>query len=80
MVRGYSTFICSECKKKFRAMDIEWCCTALSQPMPCPRCGSIRTRPAKFLSFSSMEDKLYEDLWNKMEEVKQDPTPIPIDK
>ena len=45
MIRGETTFICTQCKNKFTAMDIEYHCMALSCPMPCPHCGSIRTLP-----------------------------------
>lgn len=36
MIRGETTFICTQCKNKFTAMDIEYHCMALSCPMPCP--------------------------------------------
>lgn len=45
MIRGETTFICTQCKNKFTAMDIEYHCMAFSCPMPCPHCGSIRTLP-----------------------------------
>lgn len=45
MIRGETTFICTQCKNKFTDMDIEYHCKAFSCPMPCPHCGSIRTLP-----------------------------------
>ena len=45
MIRGETTFICTQCKNKFTDMDIEYHCMAFSCPMPCPHCGSIRTLP-----------------------------------
>lgn len=45
MIRGETTFICTQCKNKFTDMDIEYHCKTFSCPMPCPHCGSIRTLP-----------------------------------
>ena len=41
MVRGLTTFRCKSCGHEFEGLDIEWLCTALSQPMPCPKCGTL---------------------------------------
>lgn len=52
MVRGLNLFKCTNCGKRFIALDIEWQATALSMPQKCSRCGSIRTRPAKLFGWS----------------------------
>ena len=45
MTRGTILFICTQCKKVFLAPDIEYGAMFFSVPMPCERCGSIRTLP-----------------------------------
>ena len=45
MTRGTILFICTKCKKVFLAPDIEYGAMVFSVPMPCERCGSIRTLP-----------------------------------
>ena len=66
MVRGKTLMKCTECGKRFWGVDIEWAATALSQPLPCPKCGSVRTRPSRLLSpFSS--DIMYKTIWEQME-------------
>ena len=45
MIRGKTLFICTKCKKIFWAPDVEYGATVYSMPMPCKRCGSIRTMP-----------------------------------
>ena len=70
MLRGKTTFICTKCDHRFEAMDIEYQGTAYSTPMPCPKCGSRRTRPAQLPSFLSFLDKgngAYERIWDEME-------------
>ena len=49
MVRGKTLFICTECKKVFLTPDVEYGAMTYSVPMPCERCGNIRTM--LFLSF-----------------------------
>lgn len=65
MVRGSTTFICTNCKHKFLGMDIELGATALSQPISCHKCKSIRTRPTALFPF--YQNKLYEGIWKRME-------------
>ena len=77
MTRGTTLFICTQCKKVFLAPDIEYGAMAFSVPMPCERCGSIRTLPMKFDFFvdSINPDKplerqlrdyaVYKDIWGK---------------
>lgn len=45
MLRGFTTFVCDNCGHEFEAPDIEWQATAASQPMKCPKCGSMNTHP-----------------------------------
>ena len=45
MMRGTTAFVCTECKRKFKAPDIEYLCTTLSVPQKCPHCESFITRP-----------------------------------
>lgn len=65
MMRGTTTFVCTECKRKFKAPDIEYLCTALSVPQKCPHCQSLRTRPVSI--WGKMQDKKYEPIWKQME-------------
>ena len=46
MYRGKTFFKCTECGHLFVAPDIELSATTLSVPQRCPKCESIRTRPA----------------------------------
>ena len=43
MIHGTILFIYTKCKKVFLAPDIEYGAMFFSVPMPCERCGSIRT-------------------------------------
>lgn len=45
MLRGITTFVCDNCGHRFKGMDIEWNATAFSQPLKCPKCGSMNTHP-----------------------------------
>ena len=66
MIRGITLMKCTECGKRFWGPDIELGASALSQPLHCPKCGSIRTRPSRLLSpFTS--DTKYKIIWNQME-------------
>ena len=77
MTRGTILFICTQCKKVFLAPDIEYGAMVFSVPMPCERCGSIRTLPMKldFFVDSINPDKplerqlrdyaVYKDIWGK---------------
>lgn len=57
MVRGETTFICTNCKNEFIGMDVEYRCMVFSWPMPCPHCGSIRTLPVHaFRNFITLRD------------------------
>ena len=68
MVRGNTSFTCSECGTKFRAPDIELAASSYSMPQPCPNCKSHRTYPTPFWSiFSSSKKKAYEKIWEMQE-------------
>ena len=52
--------------KRFWGPDIELYASTLSQPLRCPKCGSVRTRPSRLLSpFTS--DTVYKKIWDQME-------------
>lgn len=67
MLRGITIFKCTKCGKRFIAPDIEYMATAYSVPQPCPRCGSIRTRPVGLFPFTLLSDWVYKSVWNRME-------------
>lgn len=69
MLRGITTFVCDNCGNKFKAMDIEWRCTVLSQPMKCPKCGSYHTMPNGFGGFLSKH--VYRTIWKQIDEAHQ---------
>ena len=62
MVRGTTLFICTKCKKIFVAPDIELGAMVYSVPMPCKRCGSIRTMPLLMPHYW-----FYKGIWESME-------------
>lgn len=68
MFKGMTLFKCTQCGKHFKAPDIEYCATTFSMPQPCPKCGSIRTRPVSL--FGTLKDQMYEGIWERMEENK----------
>ena len=63
MIRGTTLFICTKCKKIFWAPDVEYGATVYSMPMPCKRCGSIRTMPLLMPHYW-----FYKGIWKSMEE------------
>lgn len=67
MIRGKMLFRCSKCKKIFVAPDMEYCASILSTPMPCPRCGSIRTMPL-YAYLNPFNISIYKKIWETMEE------------
>lgn len=70
MLKGKTTFKCTQCGKTFKALDIEYHATALSQPMPCPNCKSIRTMPLKdmWLDLFGTKKRQYHSIWVQIEE------------
>ena len=67
MIRGKTLFKCTTCKNRFVGLDIEFMGTAFSQPLPCPRCKSIRTRPSRLVGGFNF---MYKPIWEKMSEKK----------
>lgn len=65
MLRGKTKFKCAECDKTFSALDMEFMATAFSEPVKCPKCGSMHTCPA---GASASEMKVYREIWKKMDE------------
>ena len=65
MLRGMTLFKCTQCGEKFKAPDVEYMASALSMPQACPRCGSLRTRPAGLLG--RLADGTYRKVWAEME-------------
>lgn len=70
MIRGTKNFVCDDCGHKFKGMDIEWCATALSQPLKCPNCGSYHTCPDSFLRLNK---SAYRNIWKQMDEAHKAP-------
>lgn len=65
MLRGMTLFKCTQCGEKFKAPDVEYMATALSMPQPCPKCGSLQTRPAGLLG--RLSEGAYRKVWTRME-------------
>ncbi len=65
MLRGMTLFKCTQCGEKFKAPDVEYMATALSMPQPCPKCGSLQTRPAGLLG--RLSEGAYRKVWARME-------------
>ena len=65
MLRGITTFKCTQCGAKFPAPDIEYMATAYSMPQKCPKCGSWRTRPVSL--FGKLTEGVYRKIWERME-------------
>ena len=66
MIRGITLMKCTKCGKRFWGLDIELGASALSQPLRCPKCGSVRTRPSTlFGAFTS--NSVYKRIWDQME-------------
>ena len=66
MIRGTVLMKCTECGKRFWGPNIELGATALSQPLRCPKCGSVRTRPSRLFS-PLTSDADYKKIWDQME-------------
>ena len=65
MLRGVTTFTCIRCGHHFIAPDIEYGATIMSMPQPCPRCGSIRTRPRGLVGW--LYRSAYKSVWDRWE-------------
>ncbi len=70
MIRGITYFVCDECRKKFKAPDIEYNATVFSVPQPCPKCGSRHTIPIGFdtlLGKLNPKRSIYKKIWEQMD-------------
>ena len=65
MIRGMTRFKCNECGNKFMGIDMEWCATAYTAPVRCPKCGSIHTYPSWTGLFGP--SPIYRKIWEMME-------------
>lgn len=78
MVRGITTFKCTQCGKTFEGWDAEWRATVFTCPLPCPKCGSIRTRPPLHFPWSFLDrfgwggNGGYETIWELMEKEQKE--------
>lgn len=70
MYRGIKTFQCARCGERFKAPDVEYMASALSMPQACPRCGSLRTRPAGLMG--RLADGTYRKIWAEMEKEQKE--------
>ena len=66
MYRGIKTFQCARCGERFKAPDVEY----MAMPQACPRCGSLRTRPAGLLG--RLADGTYRKVWAEMEKEQKE--------
>lgn len=69
MLRGVTTFKCTQCGHTFKAPDIEYMATVYSMPQKCPKCGSWRTRPAGL--FGKLREETYRKILERMEKENQ---------
>lgn len=65
MLRGITTFKCTQCGRTFKAPDFEYMAMVYSTPQKCPKCGSIRTRPVGL--FGKLLEGVYRSIWERME-------------
>ena len=65
MLRGVTTFKCTQRGHTFKAPDIEYMATVYSMPQKCLKCGSVRTRPAGLLG--KLKEEGYRKIWERME-------------
>ena len=76
MIRGTITFKCTNCKKTFRGLNVEYNATVFSVPQRCKHCNSIRTLPlfsySRILSIFGFTKRniFYEKIWEEMESRK----------
>lgn len=66
MFRGISTFICDNCGRKFKGLNIEWKATIFATPQQCPICLSYHTRPT---SLFGLNKSVYREIWKQMDEI-----------
>lgn len=83
MYRGETTFQCRKCGEEFIGPDIELWCTSLSQPLKCPHCGSMHTRPkSEWRKDETTDDDMYENAWKEFDKdnPRENPCFIPLAK
>lgn len=68
MLRGIRTFICNDCGYKFQGWDMEWCATAESAPVRCPKCGGYHTAPP--VSNGGFLKSIYRMIWKSIDSLK----------
>lgn len=66
MFRGFCQFKCTQCGNKFEAPDVEYMATIYTAPQKCPKCSSMRTRPAGL--FGKLHERVYRTIWEKYED------------
>lgn len=75
MIRGFTRFKCNECSKKFWGLAFEWRATALIAPLQCPQCKSFHTYPVGILGLGTGKAKLYKEIWESIDEDKNNIIP-----
>ena len=75
MIRGFTRFKCNECSKKFWGLDVEWRATAFTTPLQCPQCKSFHTYPVGILGLGTGKAKLYKEIWESIDEDKNNIIP-----
>lgn len=65
MLLGQIKFKCTACGHKFEGMATEYLATAFIYPITCPKCGSVRTRPANIEGW--LNTPKYRKIWNELE-------------
>ena len=74
MLRGFTKFHCTACGHDFTGPDYELACTIYTAPIPCPRCGSIRTLPKSNLGFlfGFLKKRFYKSIWDRREKTARE--------
>ena len=72
MIIGYRTFICDDCKNRFKSIAMEYACTCIPAPVRCPMCGSWHTYTTGLFGGLVGPSSAYRKIWaerDKMEEM-----------
>ena len=70
MIPGFLFLYCRECGKRFIGLHIEYMAMVVHElPVPCPRCGSCRTRPWSWLP-AKLADIRYKEILDRADNVK----------
>ena len=70
MLRGITTFKCDNCGNTFKDFDFEYQATVFTQPMRCPKCGSMHTMPKSMFPFWSPSKGIYRQIWENLDKNK----------